>query len=83
MAQHTFIQVNQFQSTCADCPLFKNYQDRGRGLCLVFDKVVRKRHTLTSDCVHQIETNIKEGEYTSYSLISPWKIIKRKRELLL
>ncbi len=59
MPQTTIIQVNQSQSTCANCPLFKDYQDRGRGLCLVFDKVVRKRHQLTSDCVQQIKTHTK------------------------
>lgn len=44
------------QSTCATCPKFKDYQDRGRGLCLISDKVVRKHHTLTNDCVQQIES---------------------------
>jgi len=52
-------------STCATCPKFHDYEDRGRGLCLVFDRVVRKRHTLTSDCVQQMKTNTKKGEYTS------------------
>ncbi len=33
----------------------KDYQDRGRGECLVFDKVVRKQHQLTSDCQQAIE----------------------------
>ena len=59
MSHHTPIQATQSQSTCADCPLFKDYQDRGRGLCLVFDKVVRKHHQLTSDCVQQIKTHSK------------------------
>ena len=55
MSQQTLIQPTPLQkSTCGDCPLFKDYKDRGRGECLVFDKVVRKRHTLTSDCVQQI-----------------------------
>ena len=56
MPQSTFAQGTQSQLTCTDCPLFKDYQDRGRGLCLVFDKVVRKHHQLTSDCVQQIKT---------------------------
>ncbi len=59
MAQQTIIQETQSRSTCGDCPLFKNYQDRGRGLCLVFDKVVRKHHQLTNDCVQQIKTYTK------------------------
>ncbi len=57
MAQHTFVQETHSQFTCTDCPFFKDYQDIGRGLCLAFDKVVRKRHTLTSDCVQQIKTH--------------------------
>ncbi len=44
------------QSTCQTCPKFKDYNDRGRGLCRVFDKVVGKHHTLTNDCQQQIET---------------------------
>ena len=44
------------QSTCETCPKFKDYNDRGRGECTVFDKVVRKHHTLTQDCVQQIES---------------------------
>ena len=44
------------ESTCSTCPKFKDYKDRGRGLCTVFDKVVRKHHTLTQDCVQQIES---------------------------
>ena len=60
MPQPTLIQPNPLQkSTCEDCPLFKDYQDRGRGLCTVFDKVVRKRHPITSDCVQQINGNNK------------------------
>ncbi len=50
------------QSTCADCFFFKDYQDRGRGECLVFDKVVRQRHLITSDCVQQINRKTKQGE---------------------
>ena len=60
MPQPILIQTTPSQkSTCADCPSFKDYQDRGRGLCLVFDRVVRKRHQITSDCLQQIKTNSK------------------------
>ena len=60
MPQQALIETTPSQkSTCADCPLFKEYQDRGRGLCLVFDKVVRRHHQLTSDCVQQIKTHTK------------------------
>ncbi len=56
MPQPTLIQITSLhKSTCEDCPLFKDYQDRGRGLCTAFDKVVRKRHQLTNDCVQQIK----------------------------
>ena len=54
---YTTPKLNQSQqSTCFTCPKFKNYQDRGRGECTVFDKVVRKHHTLTNDCVQQLES---------------------------
>ena len=43
------------KSTCATCPKFKDYQDRERGLCQVFDRVVRKHHTITQDCQREIE----------------------------
>ena len=60
MPQQALIKTIPSQkSTCADCLLFNDYQDRGRGLCLVFDKVVRKHHQLTNDCVQQNETNRK------------------------
>ena len=44
------------ESTCATCPKFKDYHDRDRGLCEVFDKVTRSHHTLTSDCQQQLES---------------------------
>ncbi len=44
------------QSTCATCPKFKDYHDRERGLCQVFDKVVRRHHQRTSDCQQAIES---------------------------
>ena len=56
MPQTSVIQETQSQSTCETCPKFKDYKDRGRGECTVFDKVVSKNHTLTQDCVQQIET---------------------------
>ena len=57
MTQQTVIATTPAQeSTCEKCSKFKDYQDRGRGLCQVFDKVVRKHHQLTNDCVQQIES---------------------------
>ena len=56
MPQTSVIQETQSQSTCETCPKFKDFNDRGRGLCQVFDKIVRKHHTLTNDCVQQIES---------------------------
>ncbi len=56
MPQTSVIQETQSQSTCATCPKFKDYKDRNRGECLVFDKVVRKHHRLTSDCQQQLES---------------------------
>ena len=71
MPQTTLLQTTQSQSNCAGCPKFKDYQDRGRGLCRVFDRVVRKHHQLTNDCqsaleseqlhCHQITTKSSKG----------------------
>ena len=44
------------QSTCETCSKFKDYQDRGRGECLIFDKVTRKHHEITQDCRTAIES---------------------------
>ena len=57
MTQTTVIATTPAQkSTCATCPKFKDYNDRDRGLCEVFDKVTRRQHTLTSDCQQQLES---------------------------
>ena len=60
------------QSTCANCPKFQDYQDRGRGLCQVFDKVVRKQHLFTSDCHTAIEAEeLKELLSTYKAFLKP------------
>ncbi len=57
MPQQTLTQPTTAQkSTCANCRKFKDYQDRGRGLCQVFDRVVRRHHQQTSDCQRQLES---------------------------
>ena len=38
------------QSTCATCPYFSDYSDRGRGLCHIFDEVTRRHWEKSSDC---------------------------------
>ncbi|MDJ0536451.1 MAG: hypothetical protein QNJ70_28835 [Xenococcaceae cyanobacterium MO_207.B15] len=37
--------------TCESCGMFSDYQDNGRGLCKVFDKVTYRHHSLTQDCL--------------------------------
>ncbi len=38
-------------ATCAACPKFKDTgEGRGRGLCMVFDKIVFSHHPFTNDC---------------------------------
>ncbi len=38
-------------ATCASCPKFKDTgEGRGRGLCMVFDKIVFSHHPFTQDC---------------------------------
>ena len=55
------------QSTCATCSKFQDYTDRGRGLCTAFDKVVRRHHTLTSDCQQTIETEQLKELLSNYN----------------
>ena len=73
MTQQTVIAPNlAVQSTCADCPFFKDYHDRGRGLCGVFDKVTRRHHQLTSDCQNAIEAEeLTEILMTSKAFLKP------------
>lgn len=36
---------------CSNCPKFKDYHDsRGRGWCLLFERVSFKKHPFTRDC---------------------------------
>ena len=58
MTQQTLTQPTLAQqSTCADCPQFKDLNEsNGRGWCTLFDHQARKHHTLTNDCVQQIES---------------------------
>ena len=68
MPHQTLNQLTPAQkSTCATCPKFKDYNDRDRGECLVFDKVVRKHHTLTSDCQQQIESEQLQELLSTYN----------------
>ena len=48
------------QSTCATCPYFKDYSDRGRGLCYIFDQVTRRHWEKSSDCDCAIKTLERE-----------------------
>ncbi len=69
MPQTSVIQETQSQSTCQTCRKFQDYNDLDRGLCEVFDKVVRKHHRLTSDCQQQLESEqLKEllDQYQAY-----------------
>ena len=46
-------------ATCADCPMFSDFQDsRNRGWCSAFDKLARTHHPRTNSC----EFAIKEYE---------------------
>jgi hypothetical protein len=53
--------ITEQHSTCAECRYFSDFGDeRGRGLCRVFDMVARRHHQRTSDCDSSIKTI--EGE---------------------
>ena len=60
------------ESTCATCSQFQDYQDRGRGLCQVFERVVRQHHTQTSDCQQQLESEqLQELLSTNNAYLKP------------
>ena len=60
------------QNTCETCPKFKDYNDRERGLCTVFDQVTRRHHTLTPDCQRAIEAEqLKELLSNHQAFINP------------
>ena len=41
----------ELNPTCSQCPLFRDYEDnRGRGLCLSSEKIVRKHHKASQNC---------------------------------
>ncbi len=55
------------KSTCETCPKFKDYNDRGREECLIFDKVAHRNHTLTQDCQRVIETEQLKELLSNYN----------------
>ncbi len=64
--------ISNLELKCETCPFFKDYKDRGRGLCQVFDKVVRKQHLFTSDCRTAIEAEeLKEILSTHNAFLKP------------
>ena len=48
--------------TCESCPVFKDYQDNERGLCTIFDKVSKRHHALTQDCLSSLSSETEEFE---------------------
>ncbi len=49
--------------TCKSCPMFRDYQDNGRGLCKVFDQVTYRHHSLTQDCLTSLESETEDEVY--------------------
>ena len=62
--------------TCEACPVFKDYGDNGRGLCKVFDKVYRRHHALTLDCLSSLPP---ETEFCKYSESDKVKLKKKNQ----
>jgi hypothetical protein len=64
MIAHTVLKpkpIIKSPSTCANCRYFSDFDDeRGRGLCRVFDTVAKRHHHKTETCISSI--NILEGE---------------------
>jgi hypothetical protein len=57
--------ITETLSTCATCPFFSDYYDRERGLCQVFERVIKKHNPRTSDCDLQIESLLKQPKTCS------------------
>ena len=49
--------------TCANCRQFDDFNEqRGRGLCKVFDQVTYRHHSLTQDCLTSLPETEDESE---------------------
>lgn len=72
------IEINEFAEktdtkTCADCQLFKSFDDgSSRGLCCGTDTVARAHHKQTGDCLHLIEQHQEESEKTIEIVVAEW-----------
>ncbi len=62
--------------TCESCPVFKDYEDNGRGLCQLFDVVSRRHHALTLDCLSSLPP---ETEFCKYSESDKVKLIDKNK----
>ncbi len=59
---HTQIQTEvPTACTCESCPKFNDFNEqRGRGLCKVFDKVTYRHHSLTQDCLTSLSSDTED-----------------------
>jgi hypothetical protein len=56
-------------STCAECRYFSDFGDeRGRGLCRVFDTVAKRQHRKTENCTSSIAILEREEKPDARSL---------------
>ncbi len=58
-----FKTVTPTACTCSSCPMFRDYQDNGRGLCKVFDQVTYRHHSLTQDCLTSLSSETEDEVY--------------------
>ena len=50
--------------TCESCPEFNDFNEqRGRGLCKVFDQVTYRHHSLTQDCLTSLSSETEDEVY--------------------
>ena len=76
MTQTKFKTKTPKACTCESCPMFKDYQDNGRGLCKIFDKVSKRHHALTQDCLSSLPP---ETEFCQYSENNQDKLIDKNK----
>lgn len=56
-------------ATCADCPRFQSHADAtDKGWCCLFDRFAREHHTMTQDCINNIES-LSQADYLFHESI--------------
>ena len=74
MTQTIVTTIQAQQSTCGTCPYFEDYQERGRGLCHIYDEVTRRHWEKTGDCTLAIKSLERECRIDATTVAYPVKV---------